>query len=621
MQHSRWFGVLLTALMLMSPARAQDQLDELPLATDGSVVIRHIEWGFDGKAVERTFTPLSVLVQNNTAAPVSGTLKLTKHLQLNQRIDAEYVQTYYVSGFSSRWVQLTPYVIDDYETWTLSWGEARNQRAEIPTPRVGERATVLIHDPEAVQIAGGVLRRCDQALFPVSVTGTDGLRGVVFDRPPDWQGAREQAFLEWLRRGGRVFLLDSPDGGPPRFKGDLAILNQPDERFPIGSGAVYRIPLPAAEIDYDTAASLIFRAEPAESLIPRTTLAMTSSGSTFREVVPFGGAFGWDQDRQLFIDLQQAARFHRHWWLIYLVVLVYLLALYPGCYLLGRRVPDWRVFYAGFLGVCVLFSTGFATLGQVGGGEFNRVRSVAIARQLDSGLYDVTQWSCLAAVNGDLYSVQHGGSGRLYSSCQELEPVNGQVLFGEGRFDVDLPPASTRTLLHRMRIDGPELGVQIRDVQIDERGLSRFAASVSPRLEARAAYVWHKGQIYELQQLAATNEWSSTNRGEAGITFLNSFTDYWATANARWAGLEDEDQRELDQVFQGMLRNLIGNSFNLDSQVRPEDVILPDDRVRVFVYAPAPDEFNVLGDRFPDQRGFVLYILDLPLAVDLRPSD
>jgi hypothetical protein len=180
----RNLSFLTLILLLSKAARAQDE--DVPLAADGSVVIKQIEWGFDGKAMERTFTPLSVLVQNNTAAPVSGTLTLTKHIQLNQRIDAEYVQTYYISGFSSRWVQLTPYVLDDFETWVLAWGDARNQRTEIPTPRVGDRATVLMHDPTALQISGGVLRRCDQALFPVSVTATDGLRGVVFDRPPDW---------------------------------------------------------------------------------------------------------------------------------------------------------------------------------------------------------------------------------------------------------------------------------------------------------------------------------------------------------------------------------------------------------------------------------------------------
>lgn len=608
------WALLAVTLALWRPLHAQEQIDEVPLAADGSVVIKQFEWGFDGKAVQRTFTPLSVLVQNNGPAPVSGTLTLTKHIQLNQQIDAEYVQTYYVSGYSSRWVQLTPYVIDDYETWTLAWGDQRNQRAEIPTPRVGERATVLISDPEAVQIAGGVLRRCDQALFPVSVTATDGLRGVAFDRPPDWQGAREQAFLEWLRRGGRVYLLDSPDGGPPQFKGDLAVLNQPDERFRIGAGLVRRIPLQASDVDYETAQSLILNDEtPDVPVSVRQAAAAVSS---------FGGAFGWDQDRQLFIDLQEAARFHRRWWLIYGSVLLYLLALYPGCYLLGRRVPDWRLFYAGFLGVCFLFSTGFATLGQVGGGESSRVRSVAIARQLEPGLYDVTQWSCLAAVNGDVYAVQHNGTGRLYSTCQEMERVNGRVLLHEGRFDVDLPPASTRTLLHRMRINGRALGVDIRDMQIDERGLARFAVSIDPGLSARAAYAWHLGQIYELQQPTASADWSSTNRGEAGITFLNSFNDYWATANARWYGTyEDEAERELAKVFDGMQRNLIGNTFGLQSQVRPEDVVLPDDLIRVFVYAPAPQEFNVLGDRFPDQQGFVLYVVDLPLSAELRPSE
>ena len=585
-------------LLLAGSVRAQDE--EFSLAADGSVVIRQIEWGFDGKATSRTFTPLSVLVQNNTAAPVSGTLRLTKHIQLNQQIDAEYVQSYYVSGFSSRWVQLTPYVLDDYETWMLAWGDGRQQRAEIPTPRTGDRATVLMYDPEDVQSSGGVLRRCDQALFPVSVTGTDALRGVVLDRPPDWQGAREQAFIEWLRLGGRVYLLHGPDGGTPQFQGDLAVLNQPGDRFRIGSGVVIRLPLRAREIDYETAQVLILRDDR-----PRVSDEARRAAAT----AAFGGVYGWDQDRQLFIDLQEAARFHRRWWLVYGAVLLYLLALYPGCYWLGRRLSDWRPFYAGFLLVCFVFSTGFAMLGRVGSAEQNRVRSVALARQLEDGLYDVTQWSCLGAVNGDLYGIEHNGSGRLYSSCQDMEKVNGAVQLAEGRFDVDLPPASTRTLMHRMRIAGPSLQLAVRSLQVDERGLSQFSASIAPEIKPRVAYAWYRDQIYELSP--AGNALSIRDRGRPGITFLNSFEDYWA-ANGRWRN--SDDVRDRMQIFQGLARSLIGNSFRLQSRVHPEDVSLPDNMVRVFVYAPAPTAFNVQGDRFPDQIGFVMYVVDLPAS-------
>lgn len=589
---------LCLTLLLFARARAQDE--ELVLTADGAVVIKQIEWGFDGKATQHTFTPLSVLVQNNSAAPVSGTLRLTKHIQLNQRIDAEYVQTYFVSGFSSRWVQLTPLVMEDYETWTLVWGEGRNERAEIPTPRTGDRATVLMHDPSDLQSAGGVLRRCDQALFPVSVTATDGLRGVVFDRAPDWQGAREQAFLEWLQLGGRVYLLNGPDGSAPNFTGELSVLNQPDDRFRVGSGLVLRIPLAPREIDFETAQTSILQDERPE---------VSEEVRQAAETGAFGGMYGWDHDRQLFIDLQESARFHRRWWLVYVTVLLYLLALYPGCYRLGRRAGDWRLFYAGFLGVCVVFSTGFATLGRVGSSERNRVRSAAIARQLEEGLYDVTQWSCLGAVSGDIYSIQHNGSGRLYSSCHELDPVNGAVHLSEGRFDVDLPPASTRSLTHRVRISGPSLQLTLRDLQFDERGLSRCSMSTAPEIQPRVAYVWYREQIYELAPVGES--WSIVSRGRPGIMFLNSFEDYWQSANSRWTNPDDKCDK--DQIFRSLARNLIGNSFRLQSQVRPKDVSLPEDLMRIFIYAPAPKEFAVSGDHFPDQLGYVMYVVDRPV--------
>jgi hypothetical protein len=161
-----------------------------------------------------------------------------------------------------------------------------------------------------------------------------------------------------------------------------------------------------------------------------------------------------------------------------------------------------------------------------------------------------------------------------------------------------------------VRIDGPSLQLAVRDLQVDERGLSQFSASISPEIKPHIAYVWHRDQVYELSH--AGDALSIMDRGRPGISFLNSFEDYWTAANSRWQ--DQDDERNRMQIFHGLARNLIGNSFRMQSQVHPEDVSLPENVVRVFVYAPAPAAFQVQGERFPDQIGFVMYVVDLPVG-------
>ena len=92
------------------------------------IVIEQIEWGFNGKAVVLTFTPLSVLISNPGINPAEGTLQLSRAIQLTQRVGAICEEDYYISPGESRWVQFTPYILGDWENWTLNWGAARHQR-------------------------------------------------------------------------------------------------------------------------------------------------------------------------------------------------------------------------------------------------------------------------------------------------------------------------------------------------------------------------------------------------------------------------------------------------------------------------------------------------------------
>ena len=293
------------------------------------------------------------------------------------------------------------------------------------------------------------------------------------------------------------------------------------------------------------------------------------------------------------------------------------MTLYPGCYLLGRNIPNVRVFYAGFFGSTLLFSLLFAWLGEIGSSEVNRVRSAATAHQLEDGLYDVTQWSSVAAVNGGTYELQHHGTGRLYSTCQEFEAVNGIITTGaNGALTLDMPPVSTRTVLNRMRMPGMSLGLRIESFLADERGLSALSLSTGEQFpqDAETAFAAYRGRIHPLAIL--DNRLSLKDRGIPTSTFVNSF-ELLGWQRPGWGAPPTTNQLdEEDVMFENMLRMLIGNSYQLRGQSAAELLVLPADLVRIFIYAPMPAEFSVTGEEFQEQQGRVLYVVDLPVAYE-----
>ncbi|MGD9855533.1 MAG: hypothetical protein AB7U20_11355 [Planctomycetaceae bacterium] len=579
------------------------------------ISIEDVQWGFDGKVQPHSFVPLSVLVQNHSPGEFEGTLRLRKSLNFGKQIDAALEREVYVGPLSSRWVQLVPYVFDEWEQWQLTWVGQDAEPFNVPTPRLGDRATVLVYDPDELQTSGGILHRFPSDLFPNSVTALDGLRGVVLDRSPGWQGAPRQAFLDWLRLGGRVYLLQDGQGNYPQFPDGLSVLNQRTDRFGVGTGVVRRIP--------QTVSSLDAQSVDRELLHDERGRFNTAEWRMFRETPAYQGTMplmnrsGWERDFDLLERLQSLSRFRRNWFAIYGLAVLYLLALFPGCYLMGRRIKAYHYFYIGFLSVSGLFSVGFASLGRLGAADVARIRSVAVARQIDEGVYDVTGWSSAAAKVGGDYTIEHQGTGRLYCAGSEVEPVRGRIVSGpDGRMEADIPPASTRTAIHRTRLEGPALGIRVERIAIDTGMLSQLAISTGaefPR-DPRTVFVWHQARTYRLRQNGPLWQLAANTR-QSGVTFLTDMNLGPAGVGLRYQvfGIRNEDEPP-DPDFDDLLRALTGNSFGLNNTVDPLRLTLEPDIVRIFVYAPMPEAFEAQGDRFPDQRGCVLYAVDLPAS-------
>ena len=618
---STTIGIILVAAPVLAPA------DD-----ESAVVIEQVQWGFDGKAQERSFVPLSVLVRNRSPLEFEGTLTLTKLIQTTKPIDASIERDVYVGPLTSRWVQFFPLVVGDWEQWRLTWGHAADETFDVPTPSLGERATVLLYDPDDLQFSGGVLRRLPTNLFPASVTGTDGLRGVVLDRPPRWQGARRQAFLDWLTLGGRVYLLQDEQGRFPTFPESLAVLNEKRVRFVVGAGVVERIPRTVRALDAAFVKSRIL-SDPVTDPRDRR-LQQYRRSVDFRGTAPPLNKTGWDRDTQMFLDLQSIVRFERRWWAVYLLVVAYLLCLFPLCYRVGREAKDYRWTYAVLFCAVGVFSYGFASLSKLGASEVARARSVAVARQVRPGLFDVTQWACVAVRGGGDYSVQHEGTGRLYSTSQDMERIQGTITAGtSARMDLKIPPASTRTVLNRARVEADPVDVKLVRFAGTDQGLDLLDVETGESFpdDPMIVLVVHAGRVYEMKQTGDRLSLAPSTRRPL-LSFLTDYFDVVKTT-VPWRpaqpGLEEASDDQ--DVYREALRTLVGNTFGLNTVVDPTRLKLEDGIVRLFVYAPLPEALQMTGDAFPDQQGYVLYATDLltqaqrdsgrPAEDEVRDSD
>ncbi|MCA9075149.1 MAG: hypothetical protein KDA93_08955 [Planctomycetaceae bacterium] len=582
-----------------------------------TATIEQTRWGFDNKFVPHTFVPLSVLVRNDSPNDFEGKLRLTRSLRVNKQVDAFVEQDVYLGPLSSRWVQLTPYAIGEWEEWQLTWDGADDDPYTLPSLNEGDRATVLIYDPDRLQTAGGILNRFPADLFPTSVTAMDGLRGVVLDHSPRWQGARRQAFWDWLRLGGRVYLLHNEQGEFPRFDDSLSVLNRATERFQVGSGTVRRIPRTVASIDPQSANDLILHDEESRFNSPAWQKRRATPG--YPGAMPLINRSGWDRDSELLNSLQALSRFERNWWVIYGLAMLYVLALFPGCYLLGRRLKTHVWFYVGFLSFVGLFSVGFVSLGRIGASHTARIRGVVLASELEDGMYNVMGWSSAAArVAGD-YRIEHKGTGRLYTAASELEPVEGQIVNGaDGHLVARMPPASTRSVIHRTRQDGPSLGVHVKRVTFDAGQLTEFAIGTGEKFPTKplSVHLWSADWIYEMEQKAGEWQLKPSSRKQ-GISFLAAASEIrplgfrLTVKGPTWL---QPELPPLIEEFEELTRSLIANSFGLDSTVDPLLMSLRPGRVRLFVYAEMPPEFATTGESFPDQFGCVMYVIDLPTS-------
>ncbi|MGD1000610.1 MAG: hypothetical protein ABSA67_07915 [Candidatus Brocadiia bacterium] len=548
--------------------------------------VRDALWGFDGKVMPGRFNPVSVLLENPSPSAYDGALLLHRTDGLGGRVGEEIVEPCYLAPFTARWVQFDVYVREEDESWVLTWDPKRGGREVLPAPRLGPPACVCLQDPESVSQVWAGLKRFPDNLFPSCVSAAETLHSVVLDHVPHWEAARRQAFMDWARAGGIVHLAQDATGKYPVFPEDMSELNAPGERLRVGAGLIVRHPAAAREIGENFLAVHGF---------PMPELNVS-------EKAMMGGP-----EDLLFDDLKSMTRPADNWSIIYGLLAVYVILVVPVNFYVGRKWRDYRRTIAFCLVAVALFAWLFSVVGRRGYGESTAIHTLSYARPLGHGAWDVSQWTNVFVIDGAYYTLTHPCPQNLYSTCSQMESVNGTVQNGrDGNFRVDIPLYSSRALLHRGRFSGPDLSLNVVTWKGGEQ-LESFAVEGAPPNGMVEAWAFYRGCGYPMAAFGGRIQTAGAGRPAEQFFPPDQFTMF--QFGGRMGRIDSEDLKT-DERFQKMLRPLMARAVGGAGVFRHE-FVLPQagDAVQLFLFARAPDSLKMTQSGLGREEGYVLYHL------------
>ena len=196
-------------------------------------------WGFDGKARVNQFNLITFDIANDSDQPWEGNFQFRPTMGIHD-VDIKIIQpANFIEGYGRRRLQFYVYIPQAHE-FRLRWGRRADQSYLVDVPKLAQDlATVQFVKGSFDSMVKG-LATFDEAAFPTSVAGLDGLGTVILDHVPNWTEPQQRAFLDWLHAGGELHLYYQSAGTYPEFSKLLTELNSPEDRFSLGSGKIVR---------------------------------------------------------------------------------------------------------------------------------------------------------------------------------------------------------------------------------------------------------------------------------------------------------------------------------------------------------------------------------------------
>jgi len=613
-----WLTIFVTVVMVLCSSAA--------VAESGPTlkVVEHT-WGFDGRVQPGQFNPLSILLDNQTAEAIDASATLQRLQGLLSPSGSQYVQQVFIAPAARRWIQFYPYVANSYQSkWVLSFDGVRIGEFTQPRPaykleseQEEQQPQVIILDRvETVSSRPSTVKHLPENIFPPYATATVGLHTVFMDHVPDWELPRQQAFISWLKLGGRLQLLVNRRGEYPRFSGELSDLNQPLKRYSIGNGIVNRMDV---------------QREGLTETMVRNAVVLDSLDDEDEELEEF-----LQQQKQQglgvgqLIDVEPSSiddQFFRHmreltlpdhaWWLIFLLALCYIGLIFPGCFVLSRNKQlHFLATYSALAGLSVIFSILFLAIGQRGYGESTTLQTLAVARAEDNTHWSVMQWNALFVTSGDSYQATAPDQQSVYSTGETVGQAEAQIIPGNaGGITMQIPPFSSQTFVSRRRLASADWRLQISSIDLQLSGLVNLSIQTGdnfPAAEGNKYLVLAGRRLYEMKYDDRTRQLLLFGAKRRLAEYCQPNFDFQYTTP--WGQPQEKDLRSPEERFYDeslpalVQRNLLDDLVN--SVVRYE---LPSDRIRLFIYTALPDEFVISVSADAKSTGRILFAMDLSL--------
>lgn len=593
-------------------------------------VVEHV-WGFDGRVQPGQFNPLSILLDNQTDESVEVTATLHRIQGMMNRSGGDYAQPLFLAPAARRWIQFYPYVANSYQTeWRLSINDGdrfKNEELEkFQQPRPSYKLdtdneeqlpqVVILDRPGGVTSRPTSLKHMPENIFPPFATATFGLHTVFLDHVPDWELPRQEAFLSWLKQGGRLHLLKNGRNEVPRFSGELADLNQPMQRFTVGSGIVIRHDIQREAVTEQ----LVKRSVVLDVLkgpLDELEKELQNAANQGLNMGNYAETEASSIDESIFRSMRELTFPDHNWAIIFLLALCYIGLIFPGCFILSKKKHlHFLTTYGAIVGLSVVFSMLFLFIGRRGYGESTTLQTLAIARAEDGRNWSVFQWNAFFVTSGDDYQATGKNQQALFSTANTMdkEDVRISSLDG-GSIAMRIPPFTSQTFVSRRRVGTEDWKLNIVDFQAQASSLVRLGIQTGdqfPASDKSKYWVLLGRNIYEMKLNSETGQLQLLGGRKYLASFCTPKFDYsYINPWTKPAGDVKDSRSESEKFMDEAIANLVRRSLLDDLMNRPNEFELPSDRVRLFVYTEVPDEFLLNVSAEVRATGRILFTKDL----------
>ncbi len=603
----------------------------LLLLLPGSVFaidIEEVVWGFNNQQTRNQCIPVSILLRNNTPEAFDEPLQLNRLQFDGSRVGAPLVRKVFLAPFTSQWVQFYPYISNSYQTdWSLNWGPGflsgkkltKAENNSNPNSDLSDvRSRIILSRSDGIIRKVGHFKQFPEELFPPSVTATDSLDEIIIGHVPRWDAARKVSFMDWLYQGGIVHLLtDDTTGENLIFTTSMVELNSPLEFFRIGEGLVIRHNLKLSQMTDNvliTAVNKIHERE-AENILnhpPEVKQSITVNSQ-------YNNNGSGDINYNLLHELTELTHPDHNWPLIYLMSLLYLFMIYPGCFLFHKRQKNSRyrntLLFVLFTIVC--FSTIFWSIGKRGYGEKTTMNSLLVATPLPGNYFDTTCWINSFVTDGGLYQFQTTAESSIFTTAQDMERVKGFIANGiDGKIQADIPAFTSRPFMFRAKVLFPKPECEIVDYQLNRDGnLEDLILKFQPGLPTANSriQILFREKLYSARQ-TKEKDGSTFKLNQGGVIPLAT----WRAKLHDNFGLSTSypyrnQTKNISEVYNKLYETLVIKSLDLTSEEEVVQFQGHQSRFKLFYYCDIPDEFKLKTDVRGAQQGRILFVYDFAL--------